>query len=116
MDVKIKHYRRDIDGLRAFAVLLVIFFHLGAPFAQAGFIGVDVFFVISGFLITQHIYSDFQRGNFTLRNFYLKRMRRILPALICLLVVTTLVSFYLFLPYGLLQYTESLLATLLSAR
>lgn len=114
MSVKIKKYRRDVDGLRAIAVLLVIFYHLGLSFAQAGFIGVDVFFVISGFLITQHIFCEFQAKKFKFKTFYLRRMRRILPALLLLLVVTTVASFFIFLPVALLRYAQSMLATILS--
>ncbi len=114
MNIKASDYRPDIDGLRAISVLLVVFYHLGVSFAQAGFIGVDVFFVISGFLITKHILFDYEKGTFRLSQFYLRRMRRILPAVLTVLVVTTIISFYVFLPNDLLNYTKSMLATLLS--
>lgn len=109
-----KNYRKDIDGLRAISVLLVIFYHLRLPFASAGFIGVDVFFVISGYLITRHILSEHEQGKFTLRNFYLRRMRRILPALLCMMFFVTIAVFFLFLPDDIKQYLSSELATLLS--
>src|SRR3954454_2402357 len=75
------HYRKDIDGLRAIAVLLVILFHVHPHRVTGGFIGVDVFFVISGFLITGLICSGLRDGSFSLLDFYARRVRRIFPAL-----------------------------------
>lgn len=75
-------YKREIDGLRAIAILPVIFFHAGLQGFSGGFVGVDVFFVISGYLITSIIISEKQAGTFTLANFYERRVRRILPALL----------------------------------
>lgn len=75
---KIKlNYRNDIDGLRAISVLVVVFFHLG--YLPNGYLGVDVFFVISGYLITGIIYRQNLINNFSILNFYMKRIRRILP-------------------------------------
>ena len=74
-------YRRDIDGLRAVAVLAVLAFHAFPQVLPGGFVGVDVFFVISGYLISGILFSDLQRGQFTYREFYARRMRRIFPAL-----------------------------------
>jgi peptidoglycan/LPS O-acetylase OafA/YrhL len=74
-------YRVDIDGLRAVAVLLVILHHYGVPGFRGGFIGVDIFFVISGFLITSHIDADLHADRFSLLGFYERRIRRIIPAL-----------------------------------
>jgi len=79
-------YRREIDGLRALAVLPVIFFHAGLPLFSGGFVGVDVFFVISGYLITSIILAEKQAGTFTLINFYERRARRILPALFVVVI------------------------------
>ena len=73
-------YRADVDGLRALAVLLVLLNHFEIPFFTGGFIGVDVFFVISGYLITSIILKGLKDKTFTLSNFYAKRVRRILPA------------------------------------
>jgi len=69
-------YRRDIDGLRAIAVLTVIFFHAGFKLFSGGFVGVDIFFVISGYLITSIILRAHQTGRYTLHDFYIRRARR----------------------------------------
>lgn len=108
------NYREDIDGLRAVAVLLVMFDHLGLSFASSGFIGVDVFFVISGFLITSHILKDIEADRFTLSGFYLKRMRRILPALMTVLFFTSLAAYLLLVGPDLRLYVNALVPTTLS--
>jgi peptidoglycan/LPS O-acetylase OafA/YrhL len=79
-------YRSDIDGLRAVAVLAVVGFHTGIPGLSGGFVGVDVFFVISGFLISSIIFKGLRNGNFSLAEFYARRIRRIFPALILILL------------------------------
>lgn len=79
-----KSFRQDINGLRAWAVVAVVFYHFGVPFFAGGFVGVDVFFVISGFLMTGIIITDIERENFSLSGFYLARARRIIPALLVL--------------------------------
>ncbi|MEK6396684.1 MAG: acyltransferase family protein [Terriglobus sp.] len=107
-------YRPDIDGLRAVAVLLVVLDHLRTR-ATGGYIGVDVFFVISGYLITGHILSDVRKGRFTLTDFYERRVRRILPALIVMLVAVTVAAWFLLLPTELFNFGRSVVATLLSA-
>ncbi|MEM9101348.1 MAG: acyltransferase family protein [Pseudomonadota bacterium] len=75
------NYRKDIDGLRAFAVIPVIAFHSGIDFFSGGYVGVDVFFVISGYLITTLIYQEIRENRFTFMNFYRRRAARLLPAL-----------------------------------
>jgi peptidoglycan/LPS O-acetylase OafA/YrhL len=80
------HYRADIDGLRAIAVLFVVGFHAFPLYVKGGFIGVDIFFVISGYLITTIIISSLERNNFSLAEFYSRRIKRIFPALILLLI------------------------------
>ena len=80
-------YRKDIDGLRAFAVLSVIFFHYEVLGFRGGFIGVDVFFVISGFLIGGHIADEIASERFSLLSFYERRVRRIFPALFFMLAM-----------------------------
>ena len=74
-------YRKEIDGLRALAVIPVILFHAGFKAFSGGYVGVDVFFVISGYLITTIIVTEKQAGTFSFINFYQRRARRILPAL-----------------------------------
>ncbi|OAF01249.1 hypothetical protein AYJ54_29685 [Bradyrhizobium centrolobii] len=90
-------YRAEIDGLRAIAVLSVLAFHYGAPL-PGGFTGVDVFFVISGFLITQILASEIAAGTFSVLGFYDRRMRRILPALLTMLGVVLLAGRFLLMP------------------
>ena len=79
-------YRQDIDGLRAVAVLSVLFFHLFPAYLPGGFVGVDVFFAISGFLISRILWQDLESSRFTLRGFYARRVRRIFPALAVTLI------------------------------
>ncbi len=81
-------YKPEIDGLRAIAVIGVILFHLGLPWPAGGFVGVDIFFVISGYLITGNIVRRLDSGTFRLGEFYLGRMRRLLPALLATILVT----------------------------
>ncbi len=91
-------YRPDIDGLRAVAVLGVIGFHAGFQWITGGYVGVDVFFVISGFLITGILRRELSLGRFSLARFYERRVRRILPALLVLLAATLMVSILVLLP------------------
>jgi peptidoglycan/LPS O-acetylase OafA/YrhL len=81
MDKHALTYRPDIDGLRALAIMGVLIFHLNGHLLSGGFIGVDVFFVISGFLISSIIDRDLGMGNFSIARFYDRRIRRIVPAL-----------------------------------
>ena len=90
-------YRADIDGLRAVAVLSVMAFHYGAGL-HGGFTGVDVFFVISGFLITQQLTAEIAAGRFSILNFYDRRIRRIVPALLVVLVSSILIGRLILLP------------------
>lgn len=90
-------YRADIDGLRAIAVLAVVLFHLDSSLIPGGFVGVDIFFVISGYLITSVIYKDIEGGVFSYKNFYIKRIKRILPVFSVVIIVTIIVSKFLFL-------------------
>lgn len=108
-------YRTDIDGLRAVAVLAVIFFHAHFwPFA-GGFVGVDVFFVISGFLITSIIKKELDRNDFSIAKFYERRIRRIFPALFFLLLGVTPIALLVLLPVDTIRYGETVIATALFA-
>lgn len=91
-------YRPDIDGLRAIAVVLVVVYHAKLGWADGGFVGVDVFFVISGYLITSIIWREQQAGRFTLLNFYERRVRRILPALLLVSLATMTYAWFVMLP------------------
>jgi len=91
-------YRPDIDGLRALAVVPVVLFHAGIPFFSGGFVGVDIFFVISGYLITALILQDLSNKKFSIFEFYVRRARRILPALLAVVTITLAASFFLLLP------------------
>ena len=103
-------YRPDIDGLRAIAVLAVVLFHAGVAGFGGGFVGVDVFFVISGFLITKLIVDD---PRFSLLAFYQRRARRILPALAVVVLATSVAAYIFFLPEEFLAFSKSVVATTL---
>ena len=107
-------YRSDIDGLRALAVLPVMLFHAGASWLPGGFVGVDVFFVISGYLISSIILREVQSGKFSLASFYERRARRILPALLVMLLVTAIAFQVISLPDQAVSASESGIAALLS--
>jgi peptidoglycan/LPS O-acetylase OafA/YrhL len=91
-------YRPDIDGLRAIAVLAVVGFHAFPDWITGGFIGVDIFFVISGFLISTIIFSSLRNGNFSFVEFYSRRIRRIFPALLLILIASFTLGWFLLLP------------------
>jgi peptidoglycan/LPS O-acetylase OafA/YrhL len=103
-------YRVEIDGLRAFAILPVVLFHAGFTTMSGGFLGVDIFFVISGYLITTIIYQELLQERFSIVAFYERRARRILPALVFMLFVTTVVGFITFSPQQLKDYGQSLVS------
>ncbi len=105
-------YRPDIDGLRAVAVLSVVLSHLWQRAFPGGVLGVDIFFVVSGYLITAIVWREARSGAFTALGFYDRRMRRILPALFVLLAATTLAAAALLLPGDLIGYAKSQLASL----
>ncbi|WP_369867391.1 acyltransferase family protein [Francisella philomiragia] len=107
-------YYKHVDGLRALAVLSVVLFHLNISWIKSGFLGVDIFFVISGFLITTIILRDLNNNCFSIKNFYLRRMRRILPALITVLVFSTFFAWLILLPQDLKNYSKSLVSAIAS--
>lgn len=106
------HYRSDIDGLRAVAVISVILFHLDPRYLQGGFLGVDVFFVISGFLITKIIITERLEARFSYSSFYVRRAKRILPPLFLMLTLTIIAAFIILLPSDLYKFGISLASVL----
>jgi peptidoglycan/LPS O-acetylase OafA/YrhL len=117
-DIPQKHstlaYRADIDGLRAVAVLLVIGYHLEIARFRGGFVGVDVFFVISGFLISSVILAQISASTFSIVSFYERRIRRIFPALMVMMFITSVLAYRYFLPTELQDFAKSLLAATFS--
>jgi len=101
-------YRPEIDGLRAIAVVSVVFFHAGFKFFSGGFIGVDVFFVISGFLITQIILSDLSNNKFSILTFYERRIRRIIPMIFLIMFISFIFSWFILMPSDMVQFTDSI--------
>lgn len=103
-------YRREIDGLRALAVVPVVLFHAGFQTFSGGFVGVDVFFVISGYLISTILIAELDAGQFTLTGFYERRARRILPALFLMMAVCLPFAWFWLLPQDMKKFTDSLAA------
>ena len=103
-------YRADIDGLRAIAVIPIVLFHAGYEWISGGFIGVDIFFVISGYLISSIILDEMSREKFSFIKFYERRIRRILPALFAVLLVTIIVGYFFLLPEEYTTLAQSTLA------
>ena len=103
-------YRAEIDGLRALAVLPVIFFHAGFSLFSGGFVGVDIFFVISGYLITTIILTEILNDKFSLTNFYERRARRILPALFFVMLCCLPFAWFILAPSDLINFGQSLVA------
>ncbi|MDA9054938.1 acyltransferase [Alphaproteobacteria bacterium] len=108
-------YRAEIDGLRALAVVPVILFHAGFELFSGGFVGVDVFFVISGYLITTILIEDIENKRFSIVNFYERRARRILPALFFVMLVCIPFAWMWMLPNQMKDFSQSLVAVSLFA-
>lgn len=106
-------YRPEIDGLRAVAVIPVILFHAGVTVFSGGFIGVDIFFVISGFLITTILIQDLEAGRFSILTFYERRARRILPALFAVIIACLPFAWMWMFPDQLKNFGQSIAATAL---
>jgi peptidoglycan/LPS O-acetylase OafA/YrhL len=104
------NYRPEIDGLRAIAVLTVIFYHAEINFFKGGFIGVDIFIVISGYVITKLFFFN----NYSLNNFIEKRIRRLFPALLLMILTATLFSYFFLLPIHFMNLGQSLIANMFS--
>lgn len=104
------HYRAEIDGLRAVAVIPVILFHAGFTSFSGGFVGVDVFFVISGYLITSILLNELDKGTFSIINFYERRARRILPVLFFVMAVCFPFAWFWLMPTDLQDFIQSIVA------
>ena len=100
-------YRRDIDGLRAMAILPILLYHAGIPGFSGGFVGVDIFFVISGFLITSIIMREVNEGSFSFVDFWARRARRILPAALAVVIFTLIAGWFLFAPVDYIELGRS---------
>jgi len=111
MRVYALNYRADIDGLRAIAVLAVILFHYGIPGFSGGFVGVDIFFVLSGYLIGSIIIDQLRENRFSFQVFYFRRIRRLFPVYVVVMLLTTLVAYLIMLPGDFREYGQSLLAS-----
>src|SRR6056300_1269611 len=111
-NIKRISFRTDINGLRAIAVLAVVFYHADLKLFKGGWLGVDIFFVISGYLISNIIISELNDGTFTFKNFYLRRVWRILPALFSTLLLTTPFAYFFLTPKALEEYIDSLIASI----
>ena len=102
-------YRWDIQGLRAIAVLGVVIFHINPHRLPGGYIGVDIFFVISGYLIMGFIWRDLIADNFSLSHFYFKRIQRLFPALFVMVIASSIAAYFILLPEETIDFTKSLL-------
>ena len=107
---KIMTYRKEIDGLRAIAVVPVILFHAGFELFSGGYVGVDIFFVISGFLITTILMKELDHGTFSVKAFYERRVRRLLPALFVVMLFTAIAGWKILVPSDFLDFCESIIA------
>lgn len=104
-------HRKEVDGLRSIAVLVVILYHANFAFFSGGYIGVDVFFVISGYLISSIIYKEILNNDFKFLSFYERRIRRIFPMMFTILIVTIPIAFIFYSPQELRNYFQSVLST-----
>ena len=107
-------YRTDIDGLRAIAILSVLGYHIFPLWVKGGNVGVDIFFVISGYLISSIVLKQVQSGTFSVSAFYIRRIRRILPALLLMLCFTTAGAFFTLFPNDMIDFSKSLVSALFS--
>jgi peptidoglycan/LPS O-acetylase OafA/YrhL len=108
-------HRRDIDGLRAVAIISVIAYHCGLRWVGGGFVGVDIFFVISGYLIGYLVYREIRENTFSITRFYSRRAKRILPALFVVLIFSYIAGMLLLSPMEMRRFAESALASITSS-
>lgn len=106
-------YRPELDGIRAISILLVLLFHIDNKLIPGGFIGVDIFFVLSGFLISKIIMIGIQNRTFSYKDFYKRRIKRILPPFYFMVLLTVISSFFIFLPSDINQLLKSAISTLI---
>ena len=111
-NIKRISFRQDINGLRAIAVLVVVFYHAELQLFKGGWLGVDIFFVISGYLISNIIISELNEGTFYFKNFYLRRIRRILPGLFSTILLTVPFAYFFLTPKAMEEYIDSLIASI----
>ena len=111
-NIKKISFRQDINGLRALAVLAVVFYHAELELFKGGWLGVDIFFVISGYLISNIIISELNEGTFSFKTFYIRRIRRILPALFSTLILTIPFAYFLLTLKAMEEYLDSLIASI----
>jgi len=105
---KAKSFYPEIQGIRALSILAVICFHLSAGSLPGGYVGVDIFFVVSGFLITRMIVKEIEAGSFSIARFYKNRVVRLLPNLFLMIVASVVISYFVLKPYDFMQYAKSL--------
>lgn len=106
-------YRADLDGIRSLAVISVILFHYGISIFSGGYVGVDIFFVLSGYLISSIIFNQLDSDTFCFKNFYFRRFRRLFPVYIVVMLVTLALAFKFMLPQDFREFGQSLLASTL---
>ena len=106
-------YRKEIDGLRAFAIIPVIFFHAGLQSFSGGFVGVDVFFVVSGYLIATLVITELSKHTFSLSHFYVRRVRRILPALFIMMLTCLPFAWIFLLPNDMKEFSQSMVSVIM---
>lgn len=112
LNVKRIKFRDDITALRALAVISVLLYHAEFQLFKGGWLGVDIFFVISGYLISNIIFSELTNNSFSFKEFYRRRAKRILPAVTTTLIFTIPFSYILLVPKELLEYSRSLISSL----
>ena len=105
-------FRKDINGLRAIAVISVVLYHAEIKFFSGGWLGVDIFFVTSGYLISNIIFSELNQNKFYFKNFYIRRLRRIVPALFSTILISIPISYILLTPKAIIEFAYSIIASI----